>query len=288
VSHSGLYAYVGNAASGTIAVFSLNPSSGELTPLAGSPYTAAVGAGTIGFTWTGAVAYSPACNANTIFGYSVDRSTGELSPLASSLFPTGDCPTVVSVDPNHVYIANSYANTISVYRLNRTTGSLTPTPGTPFSTGAYPAANDQPTLALANHVREFSHASRSRDCANAKGAWHNPEESVNRTRTRVGSEALRVGCARPVDSSLRVGLSALYLVAQLPSACHPPYVVRNDVAEESVDACRDIEARRDIGRAPGTSHARGRASGPRTLTGLRSRPIGPQTGSWPWDDRGSR
>src|SRR5579883_350504 len=135
--------YLASAGDGKVAGFSIDQTSGALTPMAGSPYPSGPNA-------SGIPAFSPdnrhlyvLDNNSTggVYGYSVDSATGVLTPISGSSFPTGPNPYWITFTPNgnFAYVANSGTSTISAFAVNGTTGALTPlTPTATFTTDGNP------------------------------------------------------------------------------------------------------------------------------------------------------
>jgi len=87
------FAYVTIPGSNEIAGYSIDGTSGALTPLAGSPFPAGVGP----LSAVVADGYLFAANngSNDLSVYSIDQSSGALTPVAGSPFPVGQSPTAV-------------------------------------------------------------------------------------------------------------------------------------------------------------------------------------------------
>jgi 6-phosphogluconolactonase (cycloisomerase 2 family) len=129
--------YVSNLNLGSVSAYSI-AANGGLSPVAGSPFRAAVPLGVAitpdgeylyvaDFTWSGGVsAFSIAPN-------------GALSPVAGSPFPAKPGTWGLAITPNgkYLYGANSGGNDISAYSIE-SNGSLTAVPGSPFSAGSEP------------------------------------------------------------------------------------------------------------------------------------------------------
>ena len=134
------FAYVVNSSGSTnnISAYSVDPGTGALTALAGSPYTTG-GTDTNSVTTdkTGRFLYATNENSHTLSAFRIDQSTGALTQLAGSPYATGTAPNSVTVDPTNrfLYTANEDDQTASVFSINPTTGALTATPGSPFTIG---------------------------------------------------------------------------------------------------------------------------------------------------------
>ncbi len=130
-------------------------STGQLTPLPGSPFAAG--------TQPAGVLTDPACDnvfvanqgSNDISVFSVRSSDGFLTRVVGSPFPAGTAPVAMAMGDGFFFAANSGSNTVSVYRLNTGPGAgafLTQVVGSPFFTGSAPSAlvYSSPTLYVAN------------------------------------------------------------------------------------------------------------------------------------------
>jgi 6-phosphogluconolactonase (cycloisomerase 2 family) len=143
VNSSGKYLYATNNNSGDITAYSINSTSGALTPI-GAYLSVANFSGSnpnavaVGTTSGGEFLYvTNATSASGVLGsLSVFRigSAGTLTPLANSPFTTRASPCSVAVDPSgkYVYVVNKGSDEISAYSVDVTTGNLSSFP-TPFS-----------------------------------------------------------------------------------------------------------------------------------------------------------
>ena len=137
--------YLASAGDAKVAGFAINSTSGALTALTGSPYTAGAGAGAIpAFSPNGKFLYvmdqaATGTAANSVFGYSIGTD-GSLTAIAAAGFPAGADPSWIAFTPdgNYAYVANSNADTISAYSVNATTGALTPLATPTFATDEHP------------------------------------------------------------------------------------------------------------------------------------------------------
>lgn len=125
--------------SSSISGFSVDPSSGALTALSGSPFSLSVSNYiAIASTFIGDLLY--VTNGASVVGYDIDISTGLLS--ATSGFPVGAGANAysVTVDPfnQFLYVGNDGAATISAYQVDIYSGALAAVPGSPFAAGNQP------------------------------------------------------------------------------------------------------------------------------------------------------
>jgi 6-phosphogluconolactonase (cycloisomerase 2 family) len=143
VDPSGRFAYVANGA-GSVAEYTIDPSSGALAAIPGSPLT-------VGSTPT-AVAVDPSgrfvyvtnggSDGPFVSAYAINTSTGALTPISGSPFPAAGAVSV-TVDPSgqFVYVASGFSvegsGNISAFTINPSTGALTAVAGSPFSSGVH-------------------------------------------------------------------------------------------------------------------------------------------------------
>jgi 6-phosphogluconolactonase len=96
------FAYVANSstmtgASYTLSGFSIEPSSGVLTPLNASPFDTANVPNSIAIHPNGRLLYTANLNSFEISGYFIDPVTGTLTPIAGSPFPAADNPGALTI-----------------------------------------------------------------------------------------------------------------------------------------------------------------------------------------------
>lgn len=142
---SNKFLYVGSAVSngqslsGELQGYSLDPVSGGLTPLTGSPFPQTAPVGCIDFEPTGEFAFA-ANNVNSstyLLTHSQDANTGELTLVNSTNLP--GAPTRAAIDPlgQYLYVGASsdgFSTTFGLgYSINSSTGTLTPISGSPFT-----------------------------------------------------------------------------------------------------------------------------------------------------------
>lgn len=105
--------------------YGINASSGALTSVPASPFTAGTTAQNIAIDPLGKFLYVTNETSATVIGYTIDPVTGALTQTGSPL-PTGGLPEGVTVDPNgkFVYVASQSANSVAVFEVDPATGSL--------------------------------------------------------------------------------------------------------------------------------------------------------------------
>jgi 6-phosphogluconolactonase (cycloisomerase 2 family) len=139
IDKTGSFLYVSLMAAG-VAAFEINPSTGALTNVAGSPFlTSSVPTG---------IATDPAgnflyiCNSPDGFveGFTINISSGGLAPVPGSPFGTAAIASYLAIDPSgkFVYVGNFVNNSVYGFALDDVSGSLTPISGSPFPSVSSP------------------------------------------------------------------------------------------------------------------------------------------------------
>ena len=142
----GRFVYVANQAAGSVgnvSAYRIEPATGALRPVAGSPFAAGIQPLSVAVDFFGRFVYV-ANNGSFPFsnsGVSAYRigDNGALTPVHGSPFATGKEPASVAVDllGRFVYVANSFSNNVSAYRIDDY-GALTAVAGSPFAAGSQP------------------------------------------------------------------------------------------------------------------------------------------------------
>jgi 6-phosphogluconolactonase (cycloisomerase 2 family) len=150
VTYTPKFAYVANLVSNDVSGFTIDVTSGALTPVAGSPFPA--GSGPFGavvdpfgkFVYvTNGNSVVPVTNGDTVSAYSIDANTGALVPVPGSPFArSGSQSGVPTVDPSgrFLYVPNFGAFNVSAYSIDPTSGALAPIPGSPFPAAREPVS----------------------------------------------------------------------------------------------------------------------------------------------------
>ncbi|MGA8534083.1 MAG: beta-propeller fold lactonase family protein [Candidatus Tumulicola sp.] len=136
------FAYVANFGSNDVSAFSVDATSGALTPVAGSPFKAGTAPYGIAIDATGEFAYVANLGSNNVSAYVIDATSGALKKVKGSPFATGTNPLSVAVDQTgkFAYVANNGSKNVSAYAIDATSGALTPVNGSPFKAGLRPYA----------------------------------------------------------------------------------------------------------------------------------------------------
>ena len=133
--------------------FIITQDTGELTAIAGSPFTTGDMPYSVTIDTTGSYLYTANFGSNTVSVYAIQSGSGSLKEISGSPYKTGTNPGTVSVDPSgkFLFILNSGidktnyptrigSNDISVFKIDSETGALTEVEGSPFAAGKSPAA----------------------------------------------------------------------------------------------------------------------------------------------------
>jgi 6-phosphogluconolactonase len=141
----GRFAYVANLVSNaadeaTISMYTINPTTGVLTPT--SPATIHTGflPQGIGIDPAGKFVYTANSDDNSISMFTINPTTGVLTPTKPATVAAGWSPLSMTVHPSgkFAYAANQVDNTVSMYTIDSATGFLTPTKPVTAPTGISP------------------------------------------------------------------------------------------------------------------------------------------------------
>jgi DNA-binding beta-propeller fold protein YncE len=123
--------YVTDYAANTISAYTVNTSTGALTPVAGSPFATGVQPNQIAVDPKGNFLYvSMDGPASSVAAFAINPSNGALTPIGGTV-AAGLNPQGIAVDPTgkFVYIANGGSSalpSVGAYTINQGTGALTP------------------------------------------------------------------------------------------------------------------------------------------------------------------
>lgn len=114
---------------GTISVYGINPSSGALTEIYGSPYSLSGGPGAVAITPSGAYAYVALNYSNEIAAFSIAPSGG-LTQISGSPFRSGGEPydSVIDASGKFLYVALLGPQSVGAYAINSSNGRLSRIP----------------------------------------------------------------------------------------------------------------------------------------------------------------
>jgi 6-phosphogluconolactonase (cycloisomerase 2 family) len=144
VSSDGKFVFVANnGGSNDISAFSVTARSGELVPVAGSPFPAGGNPHSLVLTPVGrgdngAALYLYTANfdgtSSTVSGFAVDRTTGALTPLGGSPFPLA-VSNYIATDRTGAYLYLTTGASVVGYRIDASTGLPTALAGFPIAAG---------------------------------------------------------------------------------------------------------------------------------------------------------
>lgn len=96
VDPSGRFVYTANAGDGTVSAYTINASSGALTPVYGSPFASGNQAIWVAVDPSAQFAYVT-CNCGNVWAYSINSSTGALTQISGSPFAAGAEPAGIAI-----------------------------------------------------------------------------------------------------------------------------------------------------------------------------------------------
>jgi 6-phosphogluconolactonase (cycloisomerase 2 family) len=148
IASNNLFAAVTNFEDNTVSVYQVDPTSGSLAQVTGSPFATALQPQGIAFApvvSNNLFAAVTNFNSNNVSVYNVNQSTGLFTQVSGSPFVTGNSPAAVSFSPivsGNLYaaVANYIDSNVSIYNVNQTTGAFTQVSGSPFSVVLRPLA----------------------------------------------------------------------------------------------------------------------------------------------------
>jgi 6-phosphogluconolactonase len=139
-------AVAANSTTSNISVYAVDPTTGALSPVPGSPFATGATPKSVAVDATGQYVLVANSGSSNISVYSINTTNGFLTPVAGSPFLTGTRPTGVTVDAvsNVIYVPESASDTIAEYSINPTNGALTAISGSPFATPLEPGFDGVP------------------------------------------------------------------------------------------------------------------------------------------------
>jgi 6-phosphogluconolactonase (cycloisomerase 2 family) len=118
---------------GGLHAFTLEPQSGALTEVVGSPFDPGAHLYSVARHPEGTFAYAVDIDAQELSAYRIAPGTGALTPVAGSPFPTDGGPVTVAVDPKGRFVYVGTDISIDVYSIDATDGTLSRTQESPFA-----------------------------------------------------------------------------------------------------------------------------------------------------------
>ncbi len=119
---------------GVVSAFAIDPATGRITEIPGSPFASRGTPGSLAFDRAGRFAFVGGLNRVTVL--TIDPASGALNEcLSPPLSAEGDYKVGVDPQGNFVYALDMHGNTISGYAFDSAFGALTEIAGSPFVTG---------------------------------------------------------------------------------------------------------------------------------------------------------
>jgi 6-phosphogluconolactonase len=148
---SGRFLYVANPSAlnplvttvGNVSGFNIDPNTGALTPVPGSPFTSSLGNGptALAVDPNGRFVYAiTSGSSDSVWCFSITSTNGQLVPVTSSPFSLTAGGLFALIDPtgNYLYVGSATGNGVSGFTYNPSTGVPTAISGSPFTTGVPP------------------------------------------------------------------------------------------------------------------------------------------------------
>ncbi len=161
------YVYVANQSDNTISAYHINPITGALAQVTGSPFETEGPPTSVTVNPAGTLVYVVLRNqrkfdrnggpaSSTISTYRINATTGVLSQIVCSPVKTGVSSRTATINPSgtFIYLTNTSANSVSTFRINATTGVLTQVRGSPLVAGFHPLSvtvNSSGTIAYVTY-----------------------------------------------------------------------------------------------------------------------------------------
>ena len=138
IDPSGKFLLVAEAGVASVAVYTINQTTGDLAELVNSPFASGGVPISVAIESHGKFAFVANNGDNNVSAYALDPATGTLTAVPGSPFLSGGGPEAVTTDASgkFVYVANTGgSSTISAYAIDSVSGSLTEVSGSPFASG---------------------------------------------------------------------------------------------------------------------------------------------------------
>ncbi len=135
------FAYVADATGSSISAYAVDPSSGALSQIPGSPFADPACGGQQGScpVWVAAdpsqkFLYVAEAQAESISVFSIIPSTGVLTPVSGGTISVGEVIQSITVHPTgrFAYAASASSGNIFIFAIDPVGGKLSPIPGSPF------------------------------------------------------------------------------------------------------------------------------------------------------------
>ncbi|MGO4281325.1 lactonase family protein [Cupriavidus sp. RAF20_2] len=118
------FAVVPNSMGSTISVYRIDPGTGALSDVPGSPFTTTRPVTDIAFLPDGLVGYAVMANDSAVEAYQLNPATGALSVIPGTNMPTDPGPEVVAVHPSGKWLIIGAGRSVMPYSLDPVTHAL--------------------------------------------------------------------------------------------------------------------------------------------------------------------
>ncbi|HEV1995287.1 MAG TPA: beta-propeller fold lactonase family protein [Candidatus Acidoferrum sp.] len=141
---SGKFLYVANFNSANISAYNIDPTTGALTAMMGSPFAAVNAPQALAIDSSGNFLYVSTLTAamppvHVLSGYSINATTGALTLIAQPNVPADTTPVGLTFAPTTEFLyAADMNNNVLGFSAHAATGVLAPVPGNPFAAGTMP------------------------------------------------------------------------------------------------------------------------------------------------------
>lgn len=136
----GRFLYVTTGAiTAAFSVFRIDPATGALTHVPGSPFPIAPGQNVVTAEPSGRFVHVASDSTNLVSTYAIDAASGSPSQIPASPVAAGSGPFSITTDAvGHFVFVGNVPGGISVFSSDSLTGALTLVPGSPFPSGFQP------------------------------------------------------------------------------------------------------------------------------------------------------
>jgi 6-phosphogluconolactonase (cycloisomerase 2 family) len=138
VEARGRFLYIGSGNPSAIVGYSIDPATGALTPIPGSPFAISSSVGVQALVSDGAGKFLYA-GGSGISVLAIDPTTGALTQIPGSPFGILSNAYGLAMDPQNRFLFVSGTSGLTSYAINGTTGALTALAGSPFYNGGIAA-----------------------------------------------------------------------------------------------------------------------------------------------------
>ena len=119
----------------------IDPASGKLEPVPGSPFSAGDNVGAIQIDPSGRFAYVLNGDHSNVAAWTIDQNSGALTPMPGAPWPAGKHPLSMTISDRFVYMLNGGSiPTLSTYTIDVTTGALKRATGSAVAAGPNPGS----------------------------------------------------------------------------------------------------------------------------------------------------